>query len=127
MNIKMVSKETNVSADTIRYYERIGLIPPVKRNENGVRDFDDEDLRWIAFSRCMRDAGMPIEALIEYLQLFRIGDSTIQARVDLLREQRNDLQDRIDVMQHALDRLNFKIENYQSHMVAAEKKLKPFE
>lgn len=127
MNIKMASKGTNVSADTIRYYERIGLIPPVKRNENGVRDFDDEDLRWIAFSRCMRDAGMPIEALIEYLQLFRIGDSTIQARVDLLREQRNDLQDRIDVMQHALDRLNFKIENYQSHMVAAEKKLKPFE
>ncbi|MFT8872541.1 MAG: MerR family transcriptional regulator [Sporolactobacillus sp.] len=127
MNIKMASKETHVSADTIRYYERIGLIPAIQRNESGVRDFDDEDLRWIAFSRCMRDAGLPIEKLIEYLQLFRAGDSTIQARVDLLREQRNDLQERIDVMQHALDRLNFKIENYQSHMVTAEKKLKPFE
>lgn len=127
MNIKTASKETNVSADTIRYYERIGLIPPVKRNENGVRNFNDEDLRWIVFSRCMRDAGMSIEALIEYLQLFRIGDGTIQARMDLLREQRNELQDRINVMQSALDRLNYKIENYQSHMVAAEKKLKPFE
>lgn len=61
MNIKTVSKETNVSADTIRYYERVGLIPPVKRNEHGVRDFNDEDLRWIVFSRHMRDAGMSIE------------------------------------------------------------------
>ncbi|MCO7176126.1 MerR family transcriptional regulator [Sporolactobacillus kofuensis] len=127
MNIKVASKETNVSADTIRYYERIGLIPPVKRTENGVRDFDDEDLRWITFSRCMRDAGMPIEALIEYLQLFRMGDGTIQSRVDLLREQRNELQDRIDTMQSALDRLNYKIDNYRSHMVVAEKELKPFE
>ncbi|MFX3618511.1 MAG: MerR family transcriptional regulator [Sporolactobacillus sp.] len=127
MNIKTASKETNMSADTIRYYERIGLIPPVKRNENGIRNFDEEDLRWIVFSRQMRNAGVSIEVLIEYLQLLRSGDGTVPARIDLLREQRNELQDRIDEMQGALDHLNYKIENYQTHMVATEKKLKPFE
>lgn len=127
MNIKTASKETNMSADTIRYYERIGLIPPVKRNENGIRNFDEEDLRWIVFSRQMRHAGISIEVLIEYLQLLRTGDTTVPARIDLLREQRNELQDRIDEMQGALEHLNYKIENYQSHMVATEKKLKPFD
>lgn len=82
MNIKVVSEKTGVSADTIRYYERIGLIPPVKRDKNRVRVFDDEDIRWIEFSRHMRDAGLSIEGLIEYIDLFKDGDdATIQARV----------------------------------------------
>ncbi|WP_430534346.1 MerR family transcriptional regulator [Listeria rocourtiae] len=126
MNIKLVSEETNISADTIRYYERIGLIPPVPRNENGIRKFDEEDVRWILFSRQMRNAGLSIEALIEYLSLFREGDTTIPARVALLKEQRNDLQNRIDTMQSALSRLDFKIENYGSHVVPNERKLKDF-
>lgn len=71
MNIGTASKETNVSADTIRYYERIGLIPPVKRTESGIREFNEEDLRWIIFSRQMRNAGLSIESLIEYLSLFQ--------------------------------------------------------
>lgn len=126
MNISTASKETGVSADTIRYYERIGLIPPIGRNENGVRNFTDEDLRWIIFSRQMRSAGLSIESLIEYLELFRIGDKTISARVDLLKEQESDLQARIDVMQAALDRLRYKIDNYDSHVVPNEKKLRDF-
>ncbi|MBO0473747.1 hypothetical protein IGL98_001105 [Enterococcus sp. DIV0840] len=126
MNISTASKETNVSADTIRYYERIGLIPPVRRNESGIRDFTDEDLRWIIFSRQMRSAGLSIEALIEYLALFRSGDKTIPARIDLLKEQEKELQERIDVMQSALDRLQYKIKNYDSHVVPNEKKLKEF-
>lgn len=126
MNISTASKETNVSADTIRYYERIGLIPAVRRNENGIRDFTDEDLRWIIFSRQMRSAGLSIEALIEYLALFKSGDKTIPARIDLLKEQEKELQERIDVMQSALDRLQYKIKNYDSHVVPNEKKLKEF-
>lgn len=127
INIKKASEETGVSADTIRYYERIGLIPPIKRNENGVREFDDEDLRWIVFSRQMRNAGLSIEALIEYLTLFRNGEETVSARMDLLIEQQNELQERIDVMQQALDRLKYKIANYDSHMVPSENKLRDFD
>lgn len=126
MNIGTASKETNVSADTIRYYERIGLIPPVKRTESGIREFSEEDLRWIIFSRQMRNAGLSIEALIEYLSLFQEGDNTVLARLELLKEQEMILKERVGMMQSALDRLAFKIENYDSHMVPTEKKLKKF-
>ncbi|AHI57180.1 MerR family transcriptional regulator [Listeria ivanovii] len=126
MNIKEASEKTGVSADTIRYYERIGLIPNISRNENGVRKFDEEDLRWIDFSRQMRRAGMSIEALIDYLSLFREGEKTLEPRMELLKEQRAELQDRIDMMQEALERLDFKIENYDTHLIPAQKKLKEF-
>lgn len=126
MNIKDASEKTGVSADTIRYYERIGLIPRVSRNENGVRKFDDEDLRWIDFSRQMRRAGMSIEALIDYLSLFREGEKTLEPRMELLKEQRAELKDRIDMMQEALERLDFKIENYDTHLIPAQKRLKEF-
>ncbi|MCA5011619.1 MULTISPECIES: MerR family transcriptional regulator [unclassified Enterococcus] len=126
MNIGTASKETNVSADTIRYYERIGLIPPVKRTESGIREFNEEDLRWIIFSRQMRNAGLSIESLIEYLSLFQGGDHTVPACLELLNEQKIILEERVDMMQSALDRLKFKIENYDSHMVPTEKKLKKF-
>ncbi|MBC1957610.1 MerR family transcriptional regulator [Listeria welshimeri] len=126
MNIKEASEKSGVSADTIRYYERIGLIPPVHRNENGVRKFGAEDLRWIQFSRQMRRAGLSIEALIDYLALFREGDHTLEARVELLKEQRVDLKNRINIMQEALDRLDFKINNYDTHLIPAQQKLKDF-
>ncbi|PZF90560.1 MerR family transcriptional regulator [Listeria ivanovii] len=126
MNIKEASEKTGVSADTIRYYERIGLIPNISRNENGVRKFDEEDLHWIDFSRQMRRAGMSIEALIDYLSLFREGEKTLEPRMELLKEQRAELQDRIDMMQEALERLDFKIENYDTHLIPAQKKLKEF-
>ena len=103
INIKKASEETGVSADTIRYYERIGLIPPIKRNENGVREFDEEDLKWIAFSRQMRNAGLSIESLIEYLALFRSGEETVPARMDLLVEQQHELQELPqDAVEHRL-------------------------
>ncbi|MBC2064831.1 MerR family transcriptional regulator [Listeria welshimeri] len=126
MNIKEASEKSGVSADTIRYYERIGLIPPVHRNENGVRKFGAEDLRWIQFSRQMRRAGLSIEALIDYLALFREGEHTLEARVELLKEQRVDLKNRINIMQEALDRLDFKINNYDTLLIPAQQKLKDF-
>ncbi|MBC1375728.1 MerR family transcriptional regulator [Listeria farberi] len=126
MNIKEASEKSGVSADTIRYYERIGLIPPIYRNENGIRKFGTEDIRWILFSRQMRRAGLSIEALIDYLALFREGEHTLEARAELLKEQRIELKNRIDVMQEALDRLDFKIDNYDTHLIPAQKELKDF-
>ncbi|EBB5818349.1 MerR family transcriptional regulator [Listeria monocytogenes] len=126
MNIKEASEKSGVSADTIRYYERIGLIPPIHRNENGIRKFGAEDIRWILFSRQMRRAGLSIEALIDYLALFREGEHTLEARAELLKEQRMELENRIDVMQEALDRLDFKIDNYDTHLIPAQEELKDF-
>ena len=99
MTITEVSKKYGLSADTLRYYERIGLIPKINRNKRGVRDFTEEDCRWVEFIKCMRGSGLSIESLIEYVKLFQEGNSTINARKEILIEQRNQLADRIKEMQ----------------------------
>ncbi len=124
MMIAEVSKKFDLSADTLRYYERIGLIPGVNRKQSGIRDYTDEDCRWIEFIKCMRGAGLPIEVLIEYVALFQQGDATIEARKKLLNEQRNQLITKIADMQKTLDRLNYKIERYEHAVVPAENELK---
>lgn len=124
MNIKKASEITGVSADTIRYYEKIGLIHSIKRNENGVRIFDEEDLRWIHFARAMRTAGLSIESLSHYVSMFQEGDHTIEARKEILHDQIEDLTKRIDVLQAAKDRLEFKLANYDTHLRPYETSLR---
>jgi len=124
MTISEVSKRFGLSPDTLRYYERIGLIPRVHRNESGIRDYTEEDCRWIEFIKCMRSAGVQVEALIEYIALFQQGDATIEARKQILIEQREQLLTRMEEMQKALERLNVKIEEYETKVVPAENKLK---
>lgn len=123
MTIAEVSKKYDISADTLRYYERIGLIPPVPRTPGGIRDYDEESCGWIELMKCMRRAGVQIEALIEYVALFQKGDVTIDARKELLIEQRNQLADRMAEMQESLDRLNDKIERYEQGLMTKEKLL----
>lgn len=123
MTIAEVSKQYNISADTLRYYERIGLIPPVNRNKNGIRDYTDEDCKWVDFIKCMRSAGLPIEVLIEYVTLFRQGNSTIEARKKILIEQSGILEEKINFMTATLERLNYKIDNYDTIILSAENRL----
>ncbi len=124
MTITEVSKKYGVTADTLRYYERIGLIPPVPRTKSGIRDYNEESCGWVELMKCMRRAGVQIEALIEYVALFQQGESTLQARKALLVEQRDQLMERMAEMQASLDRLNLKIERYEQDMVEAERKLR---
>ena len=123
MNIKKVSELTGVSADTIRYYERIGLLPPVTRTASGIRDFTEREIGTLEFVRCFRSAGMRVEALIEYIHLLEEGDETIDARVILLTEQLEDLDARIYELNKARERLDFKIKNYQGIIVNKEHEL----
>lgn len=123
MKIKEVSTKFNVPADTLRYWEREGAIPPVTRNEMGYRDYDDEDLDWIVFAKCMREAGVSIEYLIEYITLFKQGDATLQARKDLLREQLETIAQRLQEIQHTYDLIKNKTEHYEEHVEGYHGKL----
>ena len=98
MTIAEVSRKYDISADTLRYYERIGLIPPVPRTRGGLRDYGEESCGWIQLMKCMRAAGVQIEALIEYVDLFQQGDATLDARKALLVEQRDQLVSRMAEM-----------------------------
>ena len=113
MTISEVSEKYGLTPDTLRYYERIGLIPPVPRTRSGLRDYDESSCNWIEFIKCMRGAGLQIEALIEYVALYQQGDSTIEARKNLLIEQRKDLLEKQAEIAATIDRLNYKIDNYE--------------
>jgi MerR family transcriptional regulator, aldehyde-responsive regulator len=123
LTIAEVSKRFNLSQDTLRYYERIGLIPSVNRTKSGIRNYTEEDCRWIEFIKCMRDAGLPIEVLIEYVRLFQEGDSTFETRKELLIEQRDLLAARLKDLENTLDKLNYKVNSYENTLLPTEKKL----
>ena len=113
MTIAEVSRKYDISADTLRYYERVGMIPPVTRTASGIRDYQESDLGWVSLAKCMRSAGLPVEAMIEYVMLYQEGDSTIPARLQLLLEQRQSLLEQKKKIDETLDRLNYKISIYE--------------
>lgn len=120
MTIKEVGEKFNISQDTLRYYERIGLIPPVSRTASGIRNYQKSDLDWVEHAVCMRSAGVPIEALIEYVKLFQIGDSTFEARRQLLKEQYDILMEQYDILMEqkqqieaTMERLKYKVSRYE--------------
>lgn len=117
MKISEVSKTYNISIDTLRYYEKTGLIPAVPRDQNGLRNYDEASCQWVEFIKCMRSAGLPIDVLSEYVKLFRQGDKTLEARKNLLMEQREILCQKIEAMQKTLERLDYKISLYEKHDV----------
>lgn len=113
MTIKEVSEQFQVSQDTLRYYERVGIIPQVTRTAGGIRDYQEQDISWVQNAICMRAAGLPVEALIEYVKLFQEGDSTIPARLKLLSEQRESLLAQREKMDETLKTLDYKISRYE--------------
>ncbi len=127
MKIAAVSERYAISSDTLRYYERIGLIPPVNRNGSGIRDYNEIDVKRVEFIKCMRSAGLPIETLIEYVALVQQGDKTIEARKEILIDQREHLMARMAEMQKTLDVLDYKIKVYENAVLKREKELIPIE
>ncbi|QOQ55582.1 MerR family transcriptional regulator [Bacillus amyloliquefaciens] len=124
MKIAQAAKQVELSTATLRYYESIGLIPPVKRNKSGIRDYDENDVNWIQFIKCMRSAGLSIEALIEYTALFTEGaDHTIEPRKNILINERKRLKEKQREIGETINRLNKKIEDYED-ILENEAKLK---
>ena len=113
MTIKEVSEELGLTQDTLRYYEKIGMIPPVSRTEGGIRDYQEKDIAWVKLATCMRSAGLPVKVMIDYLNLFQQGDSTIQERCNLLKEQRTKLLEQKKQIEETLEKLNYKIAKYE--------------
>lgn len=113
LSIKEVSEKYDISADTLRYYEKVGVIPPVTRTPSGMRDYSESDISWVKNAKCMRAAGLSIDFLIEYQKLYSKGDSTFSARLDLLSEQRNILLIQKQQLEETLAKLEYKISKYK--------------
>jgi MerR family transcriptional regulator, aldehyde-responsive regulator len=121
MKIAEVSDKYGLSPDTLRYYERVGLLPTVTRSESGIREFSEVDIKRVEFIKCMRSAGLPVEVLTEYIALVQKGDSTIAARKTILTQQRELLQARMQEMKKTLDLLNYKIDIYETKLLDLER------
>ena len=113
MTIREVCETYNISADTLRYYERVGVIPNVRRTPGGIRDYSEQDLNWVRNALCFRDAGMPVEMLREYVKLYQQGDETFAARRDLLKEVRTEILEARQKYDIALAKLDYKIRKYE--------------
>ena len=124
MTIAEVSEKYQISADTLRYYEKEGLIPYVSRTEGGMRNYTEEDCARIGFIKCMRSAGLSIEVLKQYFELFAKGKRTLKARRDLLATEREKLKDRMTELQDTLKRLDYKISVYDKALKSKTKELK---
>ena len=120
MRISEVSQQCDISADTLRYYERVGLLPPVNRSDSGIRDYSDLDVRRVEFIKCMRTAGLPVEVLIEYYRLVQQGDETMEDRKAILVEHRAEIKARMAELQKTLDLLDYKISFYENAVLKAE-------
>lgn len=127
MKIAEVSEKLGLSVDTLRYYERIGLLPHVTRAENGIRIFSELDFKRVEFIKCMRGAGLSIEVLIEYMSLLQMGEQTIAARKEILVEQRDLLVERVKEMQKTLDLLNHKVQVYEEKILSRERTINQLE
>lgn len=117
ITIREVCDKYDISQDTFRYYERVGVIPQVNRTSGGIRDYKQQDLDWIENAVCMRNAGVSIETIIEYVGLFLEGDATINARLRLLEDELEQLNSKREQLDQAISKLKFKVSRYK---IAAE-------
>lgn len=117
MKISEISEKYGLTPDTLRYYEKIGLIAPVHRNAGGIREYGEVEFKRIEFIKCMRRAGIPLQTLIEYIKLAKKGDETIALRKKILLQQRDLLAAKMSDLQETLDLLNYKIEVYEKAVV----------
>lgn len=113
MTIREVAEKYNISQDTLRYYERVKMIPPVNRTSGGIRDYNEKDLAWLEFALCMRNAGLPIESVINYLNLYQQGSKTIPTRLELLQNQMKILEKQKSQLEATMEHLSYKISKYE--------------
>ena len=118
MTIKEVSEKYNISVDTLRYYERVGMIPAVRRTPSGIRNYGEEECGWVELAICMRSAGLTIDTMIKYVKLYQQGDATIKDRWELLVEQKAKLMEQQAKIAQTLQVLDYKIGRYQDAMAS---------
>lgn len=108
----------DLSVDTLRYYERVGVIPPVSRNESGYRDYTTNDLNWIYLAKNLRNAGLSVESLIEFAHLaqLREAQNVEKAQKQILVDQLEELDRKLEEMQEVRELLVYKIETYDEHI-----------
>lgn len=122
MNISEVAAKFEITPATLRYYEKEGLVPPVNRSASGIRDYNEEDLGWVEFIKCMRNAGLSIESLARYSELYKSGEETLAERKNILVEEYQKLLEKQKAINETVNRLEHKLEIYDDKITNYESK-----
>ena len=115
--ISEAAQKTGLPPSTIRYYDKEGLLPNIKR-KNGIRVFEDMDLRLMGLLTCLKNTGMPIKRIRDYVELTSKGDDTLQERYEIIKSQRQFVLDQIEQLQYYLEELDFKDWYYNKALAA---------
>ena len=107
-----ISEMFSITADTLRYYEKTGVIPPIKRDENGRRVFSEDDIKWLGFVNCLKLTEMPLDNIRKYLELLKSGDKTAKMRREIIAKQKLVLGKRINELNTAMNHLDNKLKFY---------------
>ncbi|MFG2086775.1 MULTISPECIES: MerR family transcriptional regulator [unclassified Spirillospora] len=113
------AEKSGFSIDTLRYYEKIGLLPGIARNASGRRVFSDGDLQWLGMLRCLRETGMPIAEMLRYTELARGGDGTAQERLELLQDHDRRVEEQITRLREQQEHIQWKIRLYSGEVRAS--------
>ncbi|MCB5953365.1 MerR family transcriptional regulator [Enterococcus sp. BWT-B8] len=116
MNSKQAAEMFDLTVDTLRYYERVGVIPPVERDKNGYRIYTKRDLNWIFLVKSLRNAGLSIESLIEFATLAQMEGEKRLAQKQILKDQLKELDQKIKEMNQVRNLLQYKIDTYDEHI-----------
>ncbi|HEX2925402.1 MAG TPA: MerR family transcriptional regulator [Ruminiclostridium sp.] len=117
-SIKQVSEKTNLKAHVLRYYEREGLLPYVNRSESGIRHYSEDDLEWLGLICCLKNTGMSIKQIKDFVELSLQGKETLKERCDLLAEHKKHVENQIEEMQKHLQKVTHKIEYFTAQYKA---------
>lgn len=117
MNISKIAVKMNISTDTLRYYERIGLLPPVPRTNGGIRDYNKHFLEWISMIQELKEMGMSLEMIMEYFSLAKLGQITAKERKELIKEVRYSLAEKLQILQQRLKLIDYHLKNYNENLL----------
>jgi DNA-binding transcriptional MerR regulator len=108
-----VVENLNVSAKTLRFYEEQGILPNISRDEKGRRVYNQQQIDWISFIRCLKETGMPLSKIKDYKELYELGNSTYLQREEILMHHKLEVQKKIDESQKHLEEINYKLAMYE--------------
>ena len=116
--IKEVCKKTGLTAHTLRYYEKEGLLTDIRRSQGGFRQYSDENLEWLGLICCLKNTGMPLQEIARFVRLAHQGDSTLEERVELLKDHQEKILERMDETQQYLDKITWKVNFFSEKLQA---------
>jgi DNA-binding transcriptional MerR regulator len=112
-SMKYVVDHLNISANTLRFYETEGILNEIARDSKGRRIYSEENIEWIKFIRCLRETGMPISKIKEYIDLYELGDATFLQRKEMMMQHKLEVQNKINESLKHLEIISYKVATYE--------------